>query len=213
VRKEFPQLLKPRLVAANGPAPGSVGPGSGQADAFRRTILPHLDGAYDLACYLTRDPILSEDLVQDSFLRAFKAFPQFRGGSAKAWLFTIVRNCCRSAMSTRNATAIHAIHEASLSEHEARQVEQHPDTAPDPEQSLIQREEAVDVRQLLNALPEPFREALVLRELEELSYKEIAEVTGVAIGTVMSRLARARAIISAAVTGRVATGDDSRSSA
>jgi RNA polymerase sigma-70 factor (ECF subfamily) len=68
---------------------------------FRQLVLPHLDSAYNLACYLTRDPVLSEDVIQDAFIRAMNAFPQFRGGSARAWLLTIVRNCCHTAMATR----------------------------------------------------------------------------------------------------------------
>lgn len=205
-----PRLFRPRLVANNGPAPGTARPGAGQADAFRALILPHLDSAYNLACYLTRDPVLSEDVVQDAFLRAFKAFPQFRGGSARGWLFTIVRNCCRSAMSARSSAAIHTIHEAALSDSELDQIGQRPDDQPGPEQILVERQGADEVRQMLNALPEPFREALVLREMEELSYKEIAEATGVAIGTVMSRLARARAMLAGIITEHAA--EESRNS-
>src|SRR5207237_1672857 len=96
VKRTTIRLFRPRS-AGNDPPPGDPRPGAGHADAFRTLILPHLDGAYNFACYLTRDPSLSEDVVQDAFIRAFKAFPQFRGGSAKAWLFTIVRNCSRSS--------------------------------------------------------------------------------------------------------------------
>jgi RNA polymerase sigma-70 factor (ECF subfamily) len=168
-------------------------------------VLPHLDGAYNLACFLTRDPVLSEDIVQDAFLRAFRGFDQYRGGSARAWLFTIVRNCCRSTMGARSQAALHTIHEAALGPEEANVIDARPDDAPDPEQALIGREGADEARALLDALPEPFREALVLRELEELSYKEIAEVTGVAIGTVMSRLSRARTILAELASSRVRT--------
>jgi RNA polymerase sigma-70 factor (ECF subfamily) len=169
--------------------------GSADAGDFRRTILPHLDGAYNLACYLTRDPALSEDVVQEAFLRAFKAFPQFRGGSAKAWLFAIVRNCSLTALAARHAGNVRTIGMGALARDEAERLEQRPDDDLDPEQSLIAREGAQTAKDWLNALPEPFREALVLRELEDLSYKEIAEVTGAAIGTVMSRLARGRAML------------------
>ena len=162
-------------------------------------MLPHLDGAYNFACYLTRDPVLSEDIVQDAFIRAFNGFGGFRGGSAKAWLFTIVRNCCRTSMSGRASATLHAVQDTDAPEVEAR-----PDPSPDPEQALIDKQTGDEVRQLLNSLPEPFREALILREMEELSYKEIAEVTGVAIGTVMSRLARARAILTGLVGDRAA---------
>ena len=199
------RLFRPRNAVGNGAAPGSPHPGAAHVDGFRALILPHLDGAYNFACYLTRDPVLSEDIVQDAFIRAFNGFAQFRGGSAKAWLFTIVRNCCRSSMSARASATLHAVHDADVDEIESR-----PDPDLDPEQALIAKQSADEVRQLLNALPEPFREALILRELEELSYKEIAEVTGVAIGTVMSRLARARAILTGIVTDRAA--DETRNS-
>lgn len=158
-------------------------------------ILPHLDGAYNLACYLTRDPILSEDVVQDTFVRAFRGFADFRGGSEKAWLFAIVRNCCHSATAARNAAAARTVHEPTAGEGDAGRFEEQADSGADPEQQLIAREDAAEARRLIEALPEPFREAIVLREIEGLSYKEIAEVTGVAIGTVMSRLSRARAIL------------------
>ncbi len=198
---------RPRLAAANH-APSAE---ARRAESFRTTILPHLDGAYHLACFLTRDPILSEDMVQDAFLRAFRAFGDFRGCSAKAWLFAIVRNCCRTAMTTRGASALRAVDAVALTAEEAERVEDHADDAPDPEQALIQREDEAGVRGMLEALPEPFREALVLRELEELSYKEIAEVTGVAIGTVMSRLSRARAILCDLAAQAGAATDQARS--
>jgi len=191
------RLFTLRLASARGPETAA------RADAgeFRRAVLPHLDGAYNLACYLTRDPALSEDVVQDAFLRAFRAFPQFRGGSARAWLFAIVRNCSLTALAARHAANVRTIGIGALSQDEAGQVERAADAGPDPEQSLIEREGAQRASDWLNALPEPFREALVLRELEDLSYKEIAEVTGVAIGTVMSRLARGRAILARVIEG------------
>lgn len=200
------RLFTPRLVAAR-----DTSARASQADQFRLTVLPHLDAAYNLACYLTRDPMVSEDIVQDAFLRAFRAFGDLRGGSAKPWLLAIVRNCCRTTMAARARSAIMTIHEGALSADQLHDVEQRPDEGDDPEQDLIRREGADEARSLIEALPEPFREALVLRELEELSYKEIAEVTGVAIGTVMSRLSRARTMLADVATGRGADGDQSRS--
>jgi RNA polymerase sigma-70 factor (ECF subfamily) len=202
VRIVSPQFFRPRLAAASDGASARAG----HADLFRTTVLPHLDGAYNLACYLTRDPTLSEDIVQDAFLRAYRAFGDFRGGSAKAWLFAIVRNCCRTAMTARGASALQAVPEAAL------ELEQHADESPDPEQALIRSQGAAEARSLLDGLPEPFREALVLRELEELSYREIAQVTGVAIGTVMSRLSRARAILTELATNLDSANDQARSS-
>jgi RNA polymerase sigma-70 factor (ECF subfamily) len=176
-------------------------------------MLPHLDGAYNLARYLTRDPVLSDDIVQDAFLRAVRAFPDFRGGSSRAWLLTIVRNCCRSTMAARSASAVHAVYEANLSDAQLQEFHDRADDTDNAEQALIRTMDAEEVRMAVQALPEPYREALVLRELEELSYKEIAEVTGVAIGTVMSRLARARSLLAPRLAGTGSHADDeSRSS-
>lgn len=166
-----------------------------EVDAFRRIILPHFDGAYNLARYLTRDPVLSEDIVQDALVRALRGFGQFRGGSPRAWLFAIVRNCCRTAQSGAGGRLSLVVHEGSLSEDEALQLERQSDPAPSPEDEFIGRTETERVRHAIEAMPEPFREAIVLRELEDLSYAEIAEVTGVPIGTVMSRLSRGRSIL------------------
>lgn len=158
-------------------------------------ILPHLDGAYNLARYLTRDPVLSEDVVQDAMLRAFRAFGQFRGGSPRAWLFAIVRNCSRSAQAGRSGAVSLVVTESGLSEDAAAELSYKHDPGPSPEEE-VQRSEAIGrVRNAVEAIPEPFREAVVLRDLEELSYAEIAEVTGVPVGTVMSRLARGRAML------------------
>ena len=189
-----PLRFTPRLAAGNGAAPGPSQPGVGHAEEFRRLILPHLDAAYNLARYLTRDPVLSDDVVQDALLRAYRAFGQFRGGSARAWLFTIVRNCCRTAQAGAGGVAL-VIHESGFSEEAAAQVRQQPDPGPTPEEEVSRRADVDRVRCAVEAIPEPFREAVVLRDLEELPYAEIAEVTGVPIGTVMSRLARGRAML------------------
>jgi RNA polymerase sigma-70 factor (ECF subfamily) len=178
----------------NRPARSSSSPGAGHANAFKQQILPHLDGAYNLARYLTRDPVLSEDVVQDAVLRAFRAFGQFRGESPRAWLFAIVRNCCRSAQSPGGAVAL-VVHESSLSEEAAAQLREQPDPAPSLEDEALRKDEIVQVRAAIEAIPEPFREVIVLRELEGLSYAEIAQATGVPIGTVMSRLARGRGML------------------
>jgi len=159
--------------------------------------MPHLDGAYNLARYLSGDPVLSEDIVQDAVVRAFRGFAQFRGGSARAWLFAIVRNCCRTAQTGQAGTMRLVVSESGLNEADALQRERHPDPAPSPEEDTIRRTEVERLRRAIEALPEPFREAIVLRELSDLSYAEIAEVTGVPIGTVMSRLARGRSMLAA----------------
>lgn len=174
-------------------SPGALA--RGQVDEFRLIILPHLNGAYNLARYLTRDPVLSEDIVQEAFVRALRGFGQFRGGSPRAWLFAIVRNCCRTAQSGAGGALSLVVHESSLSEGEALRLERQSDSGPSPEDEVIRKTEAEQLRRAIEEMPEPFREAIVLRELEDLSYAEIAQVTGVPIGTVMSRLSRGRAIL------------------
>ena len=174
-------------------------PGPADIERFRRLMLPHLDGAYDLARYLCRDPSAAEDIVQDAFLRAWRGFDGFRGSSPRAWLFAIVRNCFFSW--TRSGPAV--------APYPAEALETIATGEDDPEAALLRRDEAAVLHGLIEALPEPFREALVLRELEELSYREIAEVTSAPIGTVMSRLARARQLLCAAFeTSR--SGEDPR---
>lgn len=169
------------------------------AARFRDQILPHLDSAYSLARFLSRDGSAAEDIVQDAFLRAYRGFDQYRGGNPRAWILTIVRNCYRSwHADTRRAAARQA---------QAPSGGPNADDASDPfdlddlcaegdtpEAALLRRREADAVNVVLDSLPEPFREVLVLRELEDLSYREIADITGLTIGTVMSRLARARGL-------------------
>jgi RNA polymerase sigma-70 factor (ECF subfamily) len=166
-----------------------------RAEAFRAAILPHLDGAYTLARYLTRDPELSEDVVQEAFLRAFRGFAQYRGGSARAWLYAIVRNCCRSAISERRVAGLRAVNQSGLSESESAELAGRTEESASPESELIRRDEAAALRATIQSLPEPFREALLLRDVEGLSYREIAEVAAVPVGTVMSRLARGRSMV------------------
>jgi RNA polymerase sigma-70 factor (ECF subfamily) len=188
------QFFTPR-PAAGGSSPGGLPPGDGQALEFRRLVLPHLDGAYNLACYLTRDPVASEDIVQDGVLRAYRSFGQYRGGSPRAWLFAIVRNCCRTAQAARAGAVSLVVYESSLSEEAAAELGEHPDPGLTPEEEVLRKSEADRLRRAIEAIPEPFREAVVLRDLEDFSYAEIAQVSGVPIGTVMSRLARGRSIL------------------
>jgi RNA polymerase sigma-70 factor (ECF subfamily) len=195
VKTIAPSLFTRRRAAADGAAPGAPLPGAGQVERFNQMILPHLDGAYNLARYLTRDAVLSDDIVQDAMVRAFRAFGQFRGTSPRAWLFAIVRNCCRTAQAGAGAAVALVVHESGLSEEALAQVREHPDPGPTPEEEVLRRGEIDRLRCAIEAIPEPFREAIVLRELEDLSYAEIGEVTGVPIGTVMSRLARGRAML------------------
>jgi len=151
---------------------------------FEETVLPHLDAAFNFARWLTRDDAEAEDVVQDACVRAMRFFSSLRDGDARAWLFTIVRNTWYSRVSRRSNLAAGT----PLSDEQ----DQWPDEALDPEERLLQQHTVTLVRGALEQLPVDFREVIVLREIEGLSYKEIAAVAGVPIGTVMSRLARAR---------------------
>jgi RNA polymerase sigma-70 factor (ECF subfamily) len=150
---------------------------------FEAQALPHLDAAYNLARWLSRSPADADDIVQDAMLRAFRAFDGFAGGDIKAWLLTIVRNCWRSAGAAGKRRA-HTVLDENLVAAE-----------PDPEATAVQAGTRRKLDAAIAQLPEEFREVLILREMEDMSYREIAEVTGVPIGTVMSRLARARAAL------------------
>jgi RNA polymerase sigma factor (sigma-70 family) len=183
-------LFRPRLIAG-GPTPASPAPGD-QAARFRAEILPHLDAAYNLARYLAADPAMAEDIVQDAFLRAFRGFNGWRGDNPRAWLLAIVRNCWRDRVGAEIARRQVLVDNAALSEAQAAAVENLPDEADTPETALIRDDEVAGIRRVIASIPEPFREALILREMESLSYREIATMTDVPIGTVMSRLARAR---------------------
>jgi RNA polymerase sigma-70 factor (ECF subfamily) len=156
---------------------------------FEEQISPHLKSAYNLAKWLTRSHEDAEDVVQEAFLRAFSAFESYRGDdaqpqNAKAWLLTIVRNTSMTWLKrNRNAGASLAFEEA---------LDDPRDRSPDPEEILLISCDREEVRQALEQLPWDFREAVVLREMEGLSYREISAAIGVPLGTVMSRLARGR---------------------
>jgi RNA polymerase sigma factor (sigma-70 family) len=186
-------LFRPRLIAG-GRAPPAPAAGD-QAARFRAEMLPHLDAAYNLARYLVADSVMAEDIVQDAFLRAFRGFDGWRGDAPRAWLFAIVRNCWRDRVGAEIARRQVLVDNAALSEAQAAAVENLPDEADTPEASLIRDDEVEAIRRVIASIPEPFREALVLREMEGLAYREIATMTEVPIGTVMSRLARAREML------------------
>ena len=144
--------------------------------------MPHFDAAYNLARWLTDSRDDADDLVQEAFLRAFTFFEGFRGGDGRAWVFSIVRNTCYTWLRKNHTQML-------LTEFDETQ---HGFEFANPETQQLRGAETQAVREALEKLPAEFREVLVLREMEELSYKEIADVTGLAIGTVMSRLSRAR---------------------
>lgn len=158
---------------------------------FEALVLPHLDAAHRLARWLCRSPVDADDVVQEAFVRAYRGFDGLRSPDARAWLLAIVRNCHLSALADRRRRAYEPLSE----EHEA--LPEHATPLPDPERSSIERDERRLLAQLIATLPEEQREVLLLREMEDMSYREIAAVAQVPIGTVMSRLARARAALKA----------------
>jgi RNA polymerase sigma-70 factor (ECF subfamily) len=165
---------------------------------FERLFLPHLDAAYNLACWLTRNDAIARDIVQESCLRAFKALPQFREETPRAWLLTIVRNQSYTALSKIAAEKSHIdTVDFSVWEEAGILTAQHDD----PETILMRLQDKKLLEQALNKLPVPFREVLVLKEFEDMSYAEIAVVAAVPVGTVMSRLSRGRRLLKEILTG------------
>jgi RNA polymerase sigma-70 factor (ECF subfamily) len=152
---------------------------------FEQAVLPHLDAAYDLARWLTRNDHDAEDVVQTATLRALQFFDGFQGANARAWLLTIVRNTFYSWLQQRNRG-----HEITAPFDE--EIHSAESGIADPEVELLRQADSRLLRQGFESLPLPYREVMVLRELEGLSYKEIAAIAGIPMGTVMSRLARAR---------------------
>jgi len=179
-----------------------TGEGNGEHDKarrFRDAALPYLDDVYSLARYLMRNPADAEDAAQECYVRALRHFDSYRGPEMKPWLLTILRNVCNAEFARRRKQET----PTDFSEHEAPAEElpiwQEPTSS--PETTMVRRQDGDTIRRLVAALPQPFREAIVLREINDLSYHEIAEVAGVPLGTVMSRLARARSMLRAAWNG------------
>ncbi len=155
---------------------------------FDAEVLPCLDAAYNLARWLVRDEHVAQDIVQDAYLRAFRYFATFRGGDARPWLLGIVRNCCYTWFAQQKRRREY---ECELDEADAAALDDdhRPQT---PETLLVRKVERAEVTAAIGRLPLPFREVLVLREIEDLSYDEIARMLDIPAGTVMSRLSRAR---------------------
>jgi RNA polymerase sigma factor (sigma-70 family) len=152
--------------------------------AFEQAVLPHLDAAYNLARWLVHNEHDAQDIAQEAYLRAFRFFPGFRGGDARAWLLKIVRNTSYTWLHAKRPLQYAAEFDENLFS---------PDCcSPNPEEVVLQNSNGTLVREALEMLPSNFREVLVLRELEGMSYREIAGITGMPPGTVMSSLSRAR---------------------
>ena len=156
--------------------------------SFERLLLPHLDAAYNLARWITANDQDAEDLAQEAYLRALKFFDGFRGGDGRAWLLTIVRNTCYTWVQQNRSSELSTAFDEET--HDAQ------GDAPSPETLLLQSADCELVKKALQEFAVDFREVLIMRDVEGLSYKEIAAVVAIPIGTVMSRLARARTRLS-----------------
>ena len=171
--------------------------GQNKLASFETAVLPHLDAAYNLARWLTRNEADAEDVVQEAYLRAFRFFGGFHGEDGRAWLLEIVRNTSYTWMQRNRSPELNM-----PLDDEPREVE---GDDLNPEELLLQKADAQTLRQAVEELPLEFREVLVLRELDEMSYKQIAAVADLPLGTVMSRLARARKRLQHILVGHTQT--------
>ena len=162
---------------------------------FRVMVLPHLSSAFNLACWLTRNREDAEDVVQEAYLRAFKFFDSFHGDNGRVWLLGIVRNTFYTWYAKNHDKTLGTLFDEDLHSMEAEDAATLSRIKNNPEALLMQRDTQRLVRGALEALPLEFREVMVMRELEELTYKEIAAIVDIPIGTVMSRLGRGRKLL------------------
>lgn len=161
---------------------------------FEQTVIPHLNAAYNLARWLTRNGHDAEDLVQEAYLRAFRSFDAFQGQDGRAWLLAVVRNTCFTWLKKKGGQPTIEFDE---------QMHSDAGESSDAESILLNQAALGSLQDCLEALPLEFRDVIVLRELEELSYKEISGIVRVPIGTVMSRLARARKRLQQCLAGAI----------
>jgi RNA polymerase sigma-70 factor (ECF subfamily) len=182
-----------KMAAAERAAAPARSAGAGDTlPRFQRDIVPLLDAAYNFARFLSRDADAAQDIVQEAYLRAYRSFDGYQGGDARAWIFAIVRNCYHNWLIDRRRKATHEIDLHGKDDADENPIDNLPSDEDSPETTLLRRAQSGAVRLVLGRLPRPLREILVLRELEGLSYRQIAEIAALPIGTVMSRLARAR---------------------
>ena len=175
-------------------ADGAADAGSGNKTArFEDLAVPHLDAVYTLARYLLRSTSDADDAVQECYLRAFRHFDTFRGGPIKPWLFAILRNVCHTTRKANVRLVYRADDGSEPGETLAEPVWS--EDSGTPEQLMVRQHESETMRRLISELPAEFKEVIVLREINELSYRDIATIIEAPIGTVMSRLARARGLL------------------
>jgi RNA polymerase sigma-70 factor (ECF subfamily) len=169
---------------------------------FERTVVPHMDSAFNLARWLTRNDHDAEDVVQEAFLRAFRYFDTLAEADARPWMLAIVRNTCYTWLEKNRPAEIVALEDSSIIPEDAETIGHASPSDSNPEVIVLQSAQRKLINQALEELPVGYREVLVMRELEELTYKEIAQVAGIPIGTVMSRLARGRDLLKSAIEKR-----------
>ena len=204
----------PRLTAERREGlarPGTVGRSSMTSDddigerdrarRFRDAALPHLDDVFTLARYLMRNAADADDAAQECYLRALRHFDSYRGPAMKPWLLAILRNVCNAEFARRAAQPVASARGADDPAPDEAEAAPWQEPQRSPEAELLRRQDGATIRRLLAELPQPFREIVVLRDINNLSYREIAEAAGVPVGTVMSRLARARSMLRAAWNG------------
>jgi RNA polymerase sigma-70 factor (ECF subfamily) len=169
-----------------------------KASLFEKAMLPHLDAAYNLARWLTRNEADAQDVVQEAYLRALRFFDSFRGGDGRAWLLAVVRNTALSSMRRDRGLTRMSFDEEIHGHSEAATVET----------QLVEGAKFAELRNCLDLLPTEFREVVVMRELEEMPYRDIAAAISLPIGTIMSRLSRARRRLQDCMAGRMKKGAD-----
>jgi RNA polymerase sigma factor (sigma-70 family) len=189
-------FLEATMVGTDEAASGAI---PGNTLNFEEAALPHLKSAFNLARWITRSTEDAEDVVQEAYLRAWRFFPSFRGGHARVWLMKIVRNTCYTWITTNRPLR-------DAAEFDEQIFSPDEGAMPDAEARLIQRDYAEQLHEAINELPASFREVLLLREIETLTYAEISEVTGMPMGTVMSSLSRARRQLRAILLGGTGVG-------
>ena len=170
---------------------------------FEQSVLPHLDAAYNLARWLTRNDHDAEDIVQEAYLRAMRYFDSWKGGEARPWLLAIVRNTGYTWLERNRPAELVSIDDVSPVTTDAETLGQVSGPEANPEVILLQSTNRKLVNQALEELPVVFREVIVMREIEDLTYKEIASIVGIPMGTVMSRLSRGREILKSAIEIRM----------
>ncbi len=166
-----------------------------KATHFEQAVLQHMAAAYNLARWMTHSDQDAEDVVQDAYLRAFRFFDGFHGGDSRVWLLSIVRNTCYTWLHQKQAHEPMAPFDEDLHSSSCSDL--------DPELLLLQSVDTTTLKEALAELPVEFREVMILRELEDLSYKEIAAIAGIPLGTVMSRLARGRGRLQQSLAARM----------